>query len=90
MPAATGPLVKGRYRVSITALLPAGGKPMQDPFEGTVPMPPSIQPMENYIPAKYNAQTILTVTISEDSSKNQLDFALEKGPLPSAPKRGRR
>jgi hypothetical protein len=90
LPAATGPAVKGRYKVSISALRPAAGKPLMNPFEAVgVPAPKSLQQMQNYIPAKYNVQSTLTATISEDSSKNHFDFALEPGPPPKPTKRRR-
>jgi hypothetical protein len=80
VPAERGPIIKGRYRVTISALRPVG-KPLPNPFEGIAPAPPNLTEMENYVPVKYNVQSDLTATISEDPTKNQFDFALEKGPL---------
>jgi hypothetical protein len=87
VPRATGPLQKGRYQVIITALRPTGKAAPPDPFEGTLPTPLNLQPMENYIPAQYNRRTNLRAAISEDTSKNQFDFELEKGAAATTKKR---
>jgi hypothetical protein len=81
VPASMGLVVKGRYNVVITAERPTG-KTMHNPFAYKMKDLPLVQELENYIPTKYNSQTNLSVTVSEDDSKNKFDFALEPGALP--------
>jgi hypothetical protein len=85
LPASMGLVVKGRYNVVITAERPSG-KTMHNPFAYKMKDLPLVQELENYIPAKYNSQTNLSVTVSEDESKNKFDFALEPGPIPKTKK----
>ena len=83
--AEAGPLAEKTYRVEIHALKKTGK---------TVPnlMPGGDSTMEvlaETIPAEYNAQSSLEVTISTEASKNQFDFALE-GSMPSGKAKRRR
>ncbi len=73
IPSAEGPIIGGKYRVEITANRPVG-KPLENIIK---PGGPPLQNFENYIPGEYNRNSKLTATISDDSSKNQLDFQLK-------------
>jgi len=79
LPAAQGPIAGGKYRVEISALRPVG-KPLVNIIE---PGGPPLQSSENYVPKRYNANSILTASISDDASKNEFDFKLEGGKAPA-------
>ena len=72
VPAAVGPLPGGVYKVTIRAMAKTG-KSSPDPFNPSA----KIEQIENYIPAIYNTNTTLKVTISPRSGENQHDFHLE-------------
>lgn len=62
----------GRYQVRIFALAKSG-KTAPNVFQ---PGGPPMELAENYIPATYNSNSTLTVTLSPDSAKNTFDFQL--------------
>jgi hypothetical protein len=67
-----GPISGGTYRVAITGTKRTGKK-VHNVFQ---PGAPLRELSENYIPAIYNAQTTLKVTIAASRSANQHDFQL--------------
>ena len=67
-----GPLAGGSYLVRITGVKKTGR--MQ--VERDRPDRPYEQ-VANYIPAKYNVETTLKITISKKSGEDQIDFELE-------------
>jgi hypothetical protein len=76
--AEAGPVTEKTYRVEIHSLAKTGK---------TIPnlMPggdPTMDVLAETIPAAYNTQSALKVTISPDRSKNQHDFKLPKGAAP--------
>jgi len=73
LPASQGPIAGGKYKVEILAMRPVG-KPLENIIE---PGGPPLQASENYIPKRYNANSILTASISDNASKNEFDFKLE-------------
>jgi hypothetical protein len=72
VPQKIGPWSGGTYQVEITALA-KNGKTLPNP---EIPGGPPVELADNYIPTKYNHQTELIVDISDDASKNQVDFHL--------------
>ena len=64
----------GRYQVLISAFVKSGKTVPNNMVPGGPPMEFS----ENYIPAKYNSQSTLKVTFSEDSAENTFDFKLQR------------
>ena len=60
----------GAFRVEITAIHKTGKK-VTDPKEGKL-----VDEIEQFIPARYNQQSDLTATVSEEGP-NRFDFALK-------------
>jgi hypothetical protein len=67
----------GRYQVLISALAKTGRKVPNIMKPGGPPMELS----ENYIPAMYNSESNLKVTLSKDSTTNTFDFPLQGQPI---------
>jgi len=63
----------GRYQVRISALAKTGKTTPNIVMPGGPPLAIS----QNYIPAKYNSNSTLTVTLSNDSAENTFDFQLQ-------------
>jgi hypothetical protein len=62
----------GRYQVRISALAKTG----KTTPNIVVPGGPPLELSQNYIPAKYNSNSTLTVTLASDSATNTFDFQL--------------
>jgi hypothetical protein len=76
IPAPAGPVAGKTYKVSITALAKTG-KTVRNL------MPAGDDTMEEYtntIPPEYNSRSKLEASISDDSSKNEFGFKLDKPP----------
>jgi hypothetical protein len=74
LPAPSGPVAEKTYRVEISAMAKTGKSLVNVMGDGE----PTMEPLYNTIPPRYNTQSTLTATISPDASKNQFDFKLEK------------
>lgn len=74
IPRDAGPISGGAYKVEISSLAKKG-KALPNVVD---PGGPSLAVFEELIPRKYNAESTLTVNVSEDSSKNVVDFKLDK------------
>lgn len=74
IPASEGPIAQGTYKVEISSLAKKG-KALPNVVD---PGGPSLAVFEELIPPAYNSQSTLTMTVSDDSSKNEFDFALTK------------
>ncbi|MFO0951898.1 MAG: hypothetical protein U0835_12255 [Isosphaeraceae bacterium] len=75
-----GPVATKVYRVEISALKDFG-KPLRNVMGDAEP---TMQPKINTIAPEYNVESKLTVTVSDDSAKNNFDFAVKQGAKPAA------
>ena len=73
VPQPVGPRPGGTYQVAITAIGPTG-RMVPHPLDRTKKIPE----MTNIIPADYNRQTSLRITVAPRAADNQHDFHLEK------------
>jgi len=74
IPRDEGPYAGGTYKVEISSLAKQG-KALPNVVD---PGGPSLAVFEELIPRQYNADSTLTLKVSEDSSQNAADFKLEK------------
>lgn len=72
IPADKGPLVEGAYQVRITSMRKTGKTFVDRDRPNQV-----IDWPANLIPAQYNTQSTLKVTIASDRSQNKFDFDLQ-------------
>ncbi len=72
--AAVGPRSGGTYQVKIQAIARTG-KTVPNVFK---PGGPPLDLSRNYVPAIYNTQSTLKVTIADDPRQNQFDFHLNR------------
>ena len=78
VPVKNGPWRGGTYQIEITALAKNGAK-LPNP---TDPSGPPVELADNYIPAQFNHQSELRVTISANAAQNKFDFHLRDKPGP--------
>jgi hypothetical protein len=74
IPAPAGPVAGKTYKISITALTKTG-KTVRNLMPGG---DDTMEEFTNTIPPEYNSRSTLEASISDDSSKNEFSFKLDK------------